>query len=240
MTKLRLHRAAAAGVRRLQPILPELGCLLIVLGAKLWIIQNYGSATPYWDQWDAEAALLYKPYLEGTLRIGDLFAAHNRGCRAVITNLAPTLIFRSWSMILHIHFRSSAGPSLRSAREEASNTNAIPPVQRGSSSANALLVFQANLSKSIEERIHLRSNEIISLRLPVRKHHLLQGQRAALAGSACFNTKLWRHNLFSAQKKEKPYRLCCLGHIALLQVRNHLCIRPGESPTQDFDNLLVA
>src|SRR5262245_54890930 len=47
------------------------------MGAKLWLIGTSGSATPYWDQWDSEAAFLYKPYLEGTLRVSDLFLPHN-------------------------------------------------------------------------------------------------------------------------------------------------------------------
>lgn len=49
----------------------------MLLGIKLWLISSYGNATPFWDQWDAEAARLYKPFLEGTLGWTDLFAAHN-------------------------------------------------------------------------------------------------------------------------------------------------------------------
>jgi hypothetical protein len=47
-----------------------------VFGAKLIAISALGSATPLLDQWDAEAANLYAPYLRGTLSIGDLFAPH--------------------------------------------------------------------------------------------------------------------------------------------------------------------
>lgn len=49
----------------------------ILFGVKLWLIGMYANATPYWDQWDAEAVKLYKPFLEGTLRWADLFAPHN-------------------------------------------------------------------------------------------------------------------------------------------------------------------
>jgi len=49
----------------------------LLLGIKLWLIGAYGNATPFWDQWDAEAAGLYKPFLEGTLGWTDLFAPHN-------------------------------------------------------------------------------------------------------------------------------------------------------------------
>ena len=50
--------------------------LLVVLGAKLWVIQAYGTAIPYWDQWD-EANLFFKPWLEGHLTWGAWFAPHN-------------------------------------------------------------------------------------------------------------------------------------------------------------------
>jgi len=49
----------------------------ILFGIKLWLIGTYGNATPYWDQWDAEAANLYKPFLDGTLDWTNLFALHN-------------------------------------------------------------------------------------------------------------------------------------------------------------------
>jgi hypothetical protein len=50
---------------------------IIIFISKILLINFYGNATPYWDQWDAEAAYLYKPWLEGTLNIKDLFSAHN-------------------------------------------------------------------------------------------------------------------------------------------------------------------
>jgi hypothetical protein len=49
----------------------------IILGAKLLLIAIFGGPIPLGDQWDAEAAWLFKPYVEGTLRIGDLLAPHN-------------------------------------------------------------------------------------------------------------------------------------------------------------------
>src|SRR6266576_6839573 len=50
---------------------------LLLFGIKLWLINFYGNATPVWDQWDAEAKNLYKPFLDGTLSWHQLFAAHN-------------------------------------------------------------------------------------------------------------------------------------------------------------------
>lgn len=49
---------------------------LVVLGAKLWVIRVYGTALPYWDQWD-EAKLLFKPWLEGHSTWGAWFGPHN-------------------------------------------------------------------------------------------------------------------------------------------------------------------
>lgn len=50
---------------------------LILFGLKLMVIRYFGNPTPFWDQWDAEAAGLYKPFLDKTLSLGDLFKAHN-------------------------------------------------------------------------------------------------------------------------------------------------------------------
>ena len=46
----------------------------VILGAKLWFICVFAGPAPYLDQWDGEAAWLFKPYLEGTLPIGALLA----------------------------------------------------------------------------------------------------------------------------------------------------------------------
>ncbi|MDP1666455.1 MAG: hypothetical protein Q8L79_15190 [Methylobacter sp.] len=66
-------------LKRLQTIeiLPYLSFAAFVLGIKFALIAIYGNATPYWDQWDAEADHLYRPWLEGSLHWMDLFAAHN-------------------------------------------------------------------------------------------------------------------------------------------------------------------
>jgi hypothetical protein len=49
----------------------------VIFGVKLWVISCFGNATPYWDQWDSEAANLYKPFLDGTYVWTNLFAFHN-------------------------------------------------------------------------------------------------------------------------------------------------------------------
>lgn len=54
-----------------------LAAFLLVFGSKLLLLKGIASPLPYWDQWDAEALHLYKPYLEGTLGWADLVASHN-------------------------------------------------------------------------------------------------------------------------------------------------------------------
>jgi hypothetical protein len=66
-------------------------CALVVIGAKCWMIAGYGSPTPFWDQWDAEAAGLYPNFLSGTLNFSDLIAPHNEH-RILMTRL--------WSLLL--------------------------------------------------------------------------------------------------------------------------------------------
>ena len=62
---------------RWQKILQYCAFIFILFGVKLALISNYANATPFWDQWDAEAYFLYKPYLDGSLQIIDLFGLHN-------------------------------------------------------------------------------------------------------------------------------------------------------------------
>ena len=76
---------------------------LVVLGAKLWVIQMYGTALPYWDQWD-EARLFFKPWLEGSLTWGAWFAPHNEH-RIFFTRLLDLLVLRlnhQWDPLLQM------------------------------------------------------------------------------------------------------------------------------------------
>jgi hypothetical protein len=77
----------------------------VVLAFKFALIAHYGNATPYWDQWDAEAASLYRPWLEGTLRLQDLVAPHNEH-RILTTRLLALVLLeaggRVWNPILQM------------------------------------------------------------------------------------------------------------------------------------------
>ena len=53
-----------------------IACALAVVGVKCWIISHYGSPITFWDQWDAEGAVLYPLYFGGTLNLTDLIALH--------------------------------------------------------------------------------------------------------------------------------------------------------------------
>lgn len=81
------HRTA----EQLSDLLSIGAALFVVLGAKLVLIKVLGAQVPYWDQWDGEAAHLYKPYLEGTLTWEQLLASHNEH-RILFTRL--------WSLAL--------------------------------------------------------------------------------------------------------------------------------------------
>ncbi len=76
---------------------------LVALGAKLWVIQLYGSALPFWDQWD-EARLFIKPWLEGRATWSAWFAAHNEH-RIFFTRLLDVLFLwlnRQWDPLLQM------------------------------------------------------------------------------------------------------------------------------------------
>lgn len=76
----------------------------ILLGLKFWLIHFYGNEVPYWDQWDAEAARLYQPFLRGELSWRDLFSAHNEH-RIFTTRLLGLLLLQLnglWSPLLEM------------------------------------------------------------------------------------------------------------------------------------------
>ena len=46
------------------------------LGAKLWLIHEFGAPLPFWDQWE-DARVVFVPYFEGKLSLAALFSPHN-------------------------------------------------------------------------------------------------------------------------------------------------------------------
>jgi hypothetical protein len=89
-------------------LLVLVGVMLAVLGAKALLIARAGSPTPYWDQWDAEAAGLYLPYLSNTLSRADWFAFHNEH-RIVLSRATALALLRldgTWDPILQMLFNA--------------------------------------------------------------------------------------------------------------------------------------
>ncbi len=50
---------------------------LLIFISKVSIVREYGNNTPFWDQWDAEAEQLYKPYKQGRLGLSSILRTHN-------------------------------------------------------------------------------------------------------------------------------------------------------------------
>src|SRR5438445_11414051 len=92
-------------MRWAQRTLPYVAFASIVLGIKLFVIHHFGNATPFWDQWDAEADSLYRPWIEGSLRWNDLFVPNTEN-RIFMTRIAAILLFelngRVWDPLLQM------------------------------------------------------------------------------------------------------------------------------------------
>ncbi|KAF1699351.1 hypothetical protein CSC62_00110 [Pseudoxanthomonas jiangsuensis] len=72
-----------------------LACLalyLVVCAVRWQYVDRYGGTVPFWDEWDAGAAHLFKPWVEGTLSLSDLWSAHNEH-RILPTRLLGLAVF---------------------------------------------------------------------------------------------------------------------------------------------------
>jgi hypothetical protein len=88
----------------LEKTLLVLALSLIVFASKILFIRYFGSALPYWDQWDAEADSLYKAYLNSGLTLSALFSAHNEH-RIFMSRLLSLALFEldgGWDPILQM------------------------------------------------------------------------------------------------------------------------------------------
>lgn len=88
----------------------QLAIILFVLGAvvlsRLYYVNNFAVALPYWDQWDAEGDGLLRPWIENRLRIRDLWAPHNEH-RIFPTRVLSLLIFEitgEWNNLTEVRF----------------------------------------------------------------------------------------------------------------------------------------
>jgi hypothetical protein len=62
--------------RKVSSLLWVLGAFLVMLGAKLWLLKEFGTPLPYWDNWD-DAHTVFVPYFEGKLSLASLLSPHN-------------------------------------------------------------------------------------------------------------------------------------------------------------------
>ena len=84
------------------------GCLAAILGAKILLIARLGIPTPYWDQWDAEAAGLYLPWLSGRLDAAHWLAFHNEHRLVLTRATAFALLWLNggWDPIVQMLFNA--------------------------------------------------------------------------------------------------------------------------------------
>lgn len=87
------------------PTLAALAALFfIVFGIRLVVVSIYGSPLPFFDEWDAGAAGLYSPYLDGQLTIWSLLAPLNEHIifTSRLLNLATFELAGEWNVRLQM------------------------------------------------------------------------------------------------------------------------------------------
>jgi hypothetical protein len=92
-----LHPPAVRTSARWKRVALLVALFAVVFGARLWIVDDIGSSTPFWDQWNAEGMELFKPFLLGKLSWSNLFAPLNEH-RIVLTRLLLLGLFRADGM----------------------------------------------------------------------------------------------------------------------------------------------
>jgi hypothetical protein len=88
---------------RLPRLMLLAGLALLICGAKFWLINTFGNATPYWDEWISEVKMI-KAYLDGTSSAALYFQSHNEH-RILYTQIFFMLLFRmngKWDPILQM------------------------------------------------------------------------------------------------------------------------------------------
>ncbi len=71
----------------------------LVFASRAWWAQVWGSAQPFWDEWNPEAVGLYHPGMDDTLHFGDLFQAHNehRLLLTCLVDLGFVVLYGRWA-----------------------------------------------------------------------------------------------------------------------------------------------
>jgi hypothetical protein len=100
--------------RRTLNVVIIVSLFLGIWGAKLWVVNRYGSDIPNWDQWDAEAGVLYLPYFHHAFSAENIFHPHNEH-RIVFTqllNMALLLVNGQWDARLQCVVNAALHASL--------------------------------------------------------------------------------------------------------------------------------
>jgi hypothetical protein len=135
-----------------------LALFCIVFGAKIIIISSFGNVVPFWDQWDGDAAMIYLPYLDGTLSIKSLLGPHNehRILFSRILSLGLLLASGEWNPILQMLVNAA----LHSA-------------------AVVLLTWGLSLGLPENDRFALVVLSAITFAVPIGQENLLAGFQSA-------------------------------------------------------------
>jgi hypothetical protein len=83
-------------------------CLLAVVGAKFWLINAFGSETPFLDEWTSVAERIFKPFMDGALRISDLVDYSNEH-RVFMTRIVALVLLqfnRYWDVVSEMKFNA--------------------------------------------------------------------------------------------------------------------------------------
>lgn len=101
--RITIESAGPPTTGKLVPLVCFSGLFLSILGAKLYLIDGFGSDVPIWDQWDAEG-LMYPKLLAGSLDPSLLISAHNEH-RILVTRLLACCLLQlngQWGPLLQM------------------------------------------------------------------------------------------------------------------------------------------
>jgi hypothetical protein len=116
----------------------------LVFASRAWLAHAWGSAVPFWDEWDVEAVGVYRPWLDGALTLRDLLKAHNEH-HLFLTRVADLGFFLAygrwepWSQIM----LNAALHAATAAALAALFWPALPPRMRPSFVVGVAVLFTA-------------------------------------------------------------------------------------------------
>jgi hypothetical protein len=89
-----------------KPTYLALTVFILVGLSRLYFVENFAVPLPFWDQWDAEGDFLLRPWIEGTLKLSELWQPHNEH-RIFPTRVLSLAIFEitgSWNNLTEARF----------------------------------------------------------------------------------------------------------------------------------------